>query len=194
MKKRQRQKLPHFLGLALGLFLVWVILSGKFEAKFLLIGLFSSLAISYISLPLLIIRNGKTGRRFFVFGVNFYKLFLYFLWLCGEIFKSSVDVAKEALKPKMDYVPRIIYFSMPFENPMASVVLSNSIIMTPGTITIDVTDDGIFEVHALNQAAADGVMSGEMQRRVAALYGETCKFVPMPEAEVRDIPKEGTGA
>lgn len=194
MKKRQRQKLPHFLGLALGLFLVWVILSGKFEAKFLLIGLFSSLAISYISLPLLIIRNGKNGRRFFVFGVNFYKLFLYFLWLCGEIFKSSIDVAKEALKPKMDYVPRIIYFSMPFENPMASVVLSNSIIMTPGTITIDVTDDGIFEVHALNQAAADGVMSGEMQRRVAALYGETCKFVPMPEAEVRDIPKEGTGA
>ena len=193
MQKRRRQKLPHFLGLALGLFLVWVVLSGKFEAKFLLIGLFSSLAISYFSMPLLIIRNEETGKKFFVFGVNLFKLAAYFIWLCGEIFKSSIDVAREVLKPHMDYMPRIIYFSMPFENPMASVVLSNSIIMTPGTITIDVTDDGVFEVHALNQSAADGVMSGEMQRRVAALYGETCQFVPIPEGEVRNIPKEGTG-
>lgn len=193
MNKRQRQSLPHFLGLALGLFLIWIVLSGKFEAKFLLIGLFSSLAVSYVSLPLLTIHNAVTGKAYFVFGVNLLKLFVYFLWLCGEIFKSSMDVAREALKPHMDYIPRIIYFSMPFENPMASVILANSIIMTPGTITMDVTDDGVFEVHALNQSAADGVMSGEMQRRVAELYGETCTFTPIPEAEVRDIPKEELG-
>ena len=189
MHNGPRQVLSRFLGLTIGLFAVWVVLSGKFEMKFLLIGLFSSFAVSYICFPFLLIKNAE-GKEFFVFGVNYLKFFFYFLWLCGEIFKSSIDVAREIFKPHMDYVPRVIYFSMPFENPMASVILANSIILTPGTITIDVTEEGIFEVHALNRHAAEDLMGGEMQRRVARLFGETCQYTPLPEAEVRDIPKE----
>ena len=48
MSRGQTKKLSHFLGLAIGLFAIWILLSGKFEIKFLLIGLFSSLAISFI--------------------------------------------------------------------------------------------------------------------------------------------------
>lgn len=189
MHSSPRQILSRFLWLTTGLFLIWVVLSGKFETKFLLIGLFSSMAVSYVCFPFLLIKNSEK-REFFVFGINYRKLIPYFIWLCGEIFKSSVDTAKEIIKPRMDYEPRIIYFSMPFVNPMASVVLANSIILTPGTITIDVTDKGIFKVHALNKHAAEDLMGGEMQRRVAALFGETCTFTPLPELEVRDIPKE----
>ena len=189
MNRSTQQILSRFLWLTFGLFMVWAVLSGKFETKFLLIGFFSSLAISFICLPMLLIRNAE-GKEFFVFGINYPKFFIYFLWLCGEIFKSSLAVAAEIIKPRMDYEPRIVYFAMPFENPMASVILANSIILTPGTITIDVEDDGVFEVHALTAGAAEDLLGGEMQRRVAALFGETCEFVPMPEAEVREIPKE----
>ena len=73
---------------------------------------------------------------------------------------------------------------------MASVILANSIILTPGTITVDVMEGGIFEVHAINKKAADDMLSGAMPKRVAALFGETCEFRPFPEAEVLDIPKE----
>lgn len=188
MRKRQKQKLSHLFGLTIGLFVIWILLSGKFEVKFLLIGLFSSLIISFICLPFLIIKS--EDKEFFVFGVNYLKFFPYCLWLLGEIFKSSLDVIHEILKIHMDYVPRIVYFSMPYENPMASVVLANSIILTPGTITIDVMEGGVFEVHALNKHAADDMLSGEMPRRVAALFGETCEFKALPEMEVKDIPKE----
>ena len=41
----------------------------------------------------------------------------------------TVEVAKEIFKPNMEYEPLIVYFSMPFENPLASVVLANSIIV-----------------------------------------------------------------
>lgn len=190
MQRRQQQILSQFLGLALGLFAIWIMLSGQFETKFLLIGFFSSLAISYVCFPLLMIRGKDGEKEFFVFGVNYLKLFLYSLWLMGEIFKASIDVAKEILKPRMDCEPRVAHFSMPFENPMASVILANSIILTPGTITLDVADDGVFEVHALTKDAAEDLLSGTMAEKVAKLFGETCTFTPMPEAEVTHIPKE----
>ena len=190
MRRRQKQKLSQSLGLALGLFLVWILLSGKFEIKFLLIGFFSSLAISYVCLPFLTIKKTGSDKAFFVFGVNYFKFFFYCIWLLKEIFKAALDVTKEILKIHMDYEPRIVFFSMPFENPMASVVLANSIILTPGTITLDVTDEGIFEVHALSKGAAEDMLSGAMARRVADLVGETCMFVPLPEREYLITAKE----
>lgn len=190
MHRGQRQNLSHFLGLALGLFAIWVLLSGKFETKFLLIGLVSSLIISYLCLPFLMIKNSDTGKEFFVFGINYVKFFFYSLWLLKEIFKSSVSVSLEIIKIKMDYEPRIVFFSMPYEHPIASVLLTNSIILTPGTITLDVSDEGVFEVHALTKAAADDLLTGVMAKKVAALFGETCEFRPMPEMEIIDIPKE----
>ncbi len=190
MQRRQQQILSQFLGLALGLFAIWIMLSGQFETKFLLIGFFSSLAISYVCFPLLLIKGADGKKDFFVFGVNYLKLLLYFLWLIGEILKASLDVAKEIMKPHMDYEPRVVHFSMPYENPMASVILANSIILTPGTITLDVADDGVFEVHALTKDAAEDLLNGMMAEKVAKLFGETCTFTPMPEAEVTHIPKE----
>ena len=191
MRRRQQQILSRFLGLTAGLFAVWTMLSGQFETKFLLIGFFSSLAISYVCFPLLLLKGTDGEKEFFVFGINYPKLFIYFLWLIGEIFKASLDVAREVLKFHMDYEPRIAFFSMAFENPMASVILANYIILTPGTITIDVSDDGIFEVHALTKGAADDLLTGVMAKKVAWLFGETCAFTPLPEAEVTHIPKEG---
>lgn len=191
MRIRQKQKFSHLLGLAIGLFALWILLSGKFEIKFLLIGLCSSLAVSYVCLPFLIIENPDSGKKFFVFGINYLKLFSYCLWLLGEIFKSSLDVIREILKIKMDYEPSIVYFSMPYENPMASVTLANSIILTPGTITIDVMEGGIFEIHALSKSAAEDMLSGSMPKKVASLFGETCEFKPLPELTVTDSKKEG---
>lgn len=190
MNRWHKHSLSHFLGLAVGLFAIWVLLSGKFEIKFLLIGLLSSLVVSFICLPFLMIKNPKTGKSFFVFGINYLKLIPYCIWVIKEIFKSTIDVSREILKIHTDYEPRIVYFSMPFENPMANVVLANSIILTPGTITLDVMEGGIFEVHAINEGAAYDMLSGSMAKKVASVFGETCEFRPLPELEIVNIPKE----
>lgn len=171
-------------------FLVWILLSGKFETRFFLIGLGSSLVVSVVCLPFLMIKNPRTGKGFFVLRINYLKLIPYGLWVIKEIFKSTLDVSREILKVHIDYEPRIIYFSMPFENPMASVILANSIILTPGTITVDVMEGGIFEVHAIDKKAAEDMLSGTMPRKVASLFGEKCEFRAFPEAEVLEIPKE----
>ena len=49
--------------------------------------------------------------------------------------------------------------------------------MTPGTVTINVTPEGIYEVHALTDGAAEGLLSGAMPRKVAELFGEKFDFM-----------------
>ena len=189
MHRRKRQDLVHLLGLTAGLFIIWILLSGRFETRFLLIGLGASLVISVVCFRLLMIKSSSTDKEFFILKMNYFKFITYSLWLIKEIFRSTLDVTREIFKINVNYEPRIVYFSMPYENPMASVVLAKSIILTPGTITIDVMEGGIFEVHAINKHSAEDMLSGAMPKRVAALFGETCQFKPMPEAEILDIPE-----
>jgi len=49
---------------------------------------------------------------------------------------------------------------------------ANSITLTPGTVSVDL-DPGVIVVHALHEDAADGVLEGEMDRRVSAVEGQT---------------------
>jgi multicomponent Na+:H+ antiporter subunit E len=51
------------------------------------------------------------------------------------------------------------------------VIHANSITLTPGTITIEARP-GEFLVHALTRAGADGVITGDMDRRVTACEGK----------------------
>ena len=51
---------------------------------------------------------------------------------------------------------------------MGNVVYSHSITLTPGTVTVDV-EDGEMSIHALTNAAAAGVKTGEMDSKVTKL-------------------------
>ena len=187
MRGRTKKMFANILMLSIILFAVWTLLSGKFEVKFLLIGLFSSIIISAVCLPFLIIKNHNTAKEYFLFSINYLKFIPYCFWLLIEIFKASYDVIKETLKPQLDYEPRVVSFAMPYENPLASVLLAHSIILTPGTITNGVDENGVYEVHALIKSAAEGIYSGVMQNKIAKLFKETCEFVPMRHLEVTDI-------
>ena len=181
--------LTYFIGLTALLYICWILLSGKFEVKFLILGAVFSLVTAYICGSFLIVKNIHTGREFFLLDVRPVKVFKYFFWLLWQILMASIDVTRATFNI-VETVPAIVFFKMNFENPAASAVLANSIILTPGTITLDVSEEGVFEVHALTRAAAEGLFEGTMQRKVAEIFGETCEFVPMPEATITEIPKE----
>ena len=156
------------------LFFLWVILSGKFEAKFIISGAVCSMVVAALCLPIMRVKKGESS--YFVVSVNPLKLFAYFLWLVKEIFFSAIDVCRAILSNK-HISPQLVRFRCSFENPSATVMLVNSIILTPGTVTVDVSDDDEFLVHALTDGAAEGLLEGEMMRRIARLYGEDPKGV-----------------
>lgn len=93
---------------------------------------------------------------------------LYLVWLLWEIVKSNLAVAKIILKRDMPLSPRIIQVRTSAFGEAAKVLYANSITLTPGTITLDMRGSYLY-VHAIDRESADGVESGDMDRRVAAL-------------------------
>lgn len=99
------------------------------------------------------------------------------MWLLKELVLANIDVVKATVRPELRIDPKVIRFVFRSDNPMAKVLLANSITLTPGTVTINVTPEGIYEVHALTDGAAGGLLSGAMPRKVAALFGEKFDFM-----------------
>jgi multicomponent Na+:H+ antiporter subunit E len=65
-----------------------------------------------------------------------------FLWVyLGELTKSNILVAFEALRPQFTMKPGFIKIPVEFHNDDALLLLANLITMTPGTVTIDISDD-----------------------------------------------------
>ena len=173
--------LIYFFKLFVVLFGIWILLSGKFEVKFLAAGLLTALGTAYLFLPLLTVENKRTGEPIYLLKGSLWHILGYGMWLVWEIMKSSLSATALVLRGRLDYTPRVVYFAMDFENPVATALLANSITLTPGTSILSVSEDGVFAVHAMTEACAAQLLNGEMQQKVARLYRESCSFVPLPE-------------
>ena len=72
----------------------------------------------------------------------------------------------------MNISPKMFRAKASQKSIVGQVVYANSITLTPGTITLDVRD-GELLIHALTENAADGVLSGDMDRKVTKLEGKS---------------------
>lgn len=168
--------LVHKLCMGLVLFGFWMVLSGRSETKFVVYGLLTAVVTTWLTYPLLLVPNKDGSKRYFVFGVSVPKFIMYFFWLMWQLVLANIDVLLATTGQELDIDPKVVRFYFKADNPMAAVVLANSITLTPGTVTINVTDDGLYEIHALTRGAAAGVLDGSMQRKVAELYEEKFDF------------------
>ena len=95
----------------------------------------------------------------------------YLVWLCREIIVSNITTGRIILKGSTDEE----WFEVPVTQTSDAgiVTYANSITLTPGTVTVDVTSDRDgktrFLVHALHPDFGDDVRDGEMDRRVSAV-------------------------
>jgi multicomponent Na+:H+ antiporter subunit E len=141
---------------------VWLLLSGHFEPTLVIYGLLSSAAVVGLGLHLRIVDSEAlpihlAGRMLF-----------YLPWLFKEIVLSNVAVARVILDPRLPIRPRLLHVEASQDSEVAQVIYANSITLTPGTITLDVRDHKLL-VHALTRESAEGLLTGEMDRRVARL-------------------------
>jgi len=173
----------HKLCMALVLFGFWMALSGRTETKFVVYGIITALVTTHITYPLLLVPNKDGSKRYFVFGASIPKFIVYFLWLMWQLVLANIDVLLATTSQELEIDPKVVRFYFKVDNPMASVMLANSITLTPGTVTLNVTDDGLYEIHALTKGAAEGVLDGSMQKKVADLYGEKFDFAVVESEE-----------
>jgi multicomponent Na+:H+ antiporter subunit E len=150
------------------MFLVWVLLSGRFDAFHLILGVLSSGLVAFFSGDLLF--PSGVARGLLVSGIGF---IAYLPWLLYQVFLANLYVMYMALHPRMmDLLdPQIVRFQSKLRSDLSLVTFANSITLTPGTITVYVSMDGEFKVHAIDKKSGDA-LPGEMEERIAKAFGE----------------------
>ena len=140
----------------------WLLWSGLYKPLLLGLGAFSCLLVLYLSH-----RMGLQDSDLFR-GTLSLRLFRYWAWLAKEIVKSSLQVTRVVMHPKLPVSPTVVEFDATTTHPVDQAILGNSITLTPGTLTLQIRD-GHFVVHALTKAGAQDIVNGDMDRRVAEL-------------------------
>lgn len=144
--------------------IAWLAWSGLYKPLLLGLGVFSCL-LTYI----IVRRMGYFDNEIFQLKFDF-RLLGYWLWLTREVYRSSIDVSRIILDPKLPISPRVIDVVSTSSNQMDQVILGNSITLTPGSLTLDL-HEGVARVHTLTEASARDLLEGEMDRRVAEMSG-----------------------
>ncbi len=82
----------------------------------------------------------------------------YLYVLIVEIIKANIMVAKIVLQPTIDIKPGIIAVPIDSKTDIGITAIANTITLTPGTLTIDVSDDkSILYVHAIDATDPEGI-------------------------------------
>ena len=148
---------------------LWVVLSGRFDAFHLTLGVISCALVAFFSGDLFF-PHPPQPRQTFILWLRFP---LYVPWLMYQIFLANLHVLYLTFHPRMHQLidPHIIPFRSSLKSEMALVAFANSITLTPGTITVRCSPDGDFAVHAIDRPSGDA-LPGEMERRLAHTFGE----------------------
>ena len=118
-----------------------------------------------------------TAQRMHFFDTDFFalrfttRIFRFWLWLGREVIRSSLQVTRLVLNPRMPIEPTVVEFDSRCEHPVDKTILGNSITLTPGTLTLAI-DGEHFTVHALTVEGAREIAGGEMDRRVSELRAD----------------------
>lgn len=116
--------------------LVWLALTDIKNYQEILIGIAIALLISFLTGHFLITteKSQHPVKRFIHFIFYVFK----FIW---EMIKANFEVAYLVIHPMLPIKPGIVKIKTKLTKDSAITVLSNSITLTPGTLTVDVNKD-----------------------------------------------------
>ncbi len=174
---------------------VWLLMSGHYDVFHVSMGVLSSAMVLVLHLrirkyyyvqeeKLDAINRLKEGLPF---RLRLGRAMFYIPWIMWQIVLASLQVAGVVLKRKMVFDPSIVKFTTNLPNTTARIILSNSITLTPGTITLDLNRDE-FVVHSLMDASSSGIVDGSLPGEVAKLYEKK------PEQVMKTVKIIRTGA
>ncbi len=150
------------------LFLNWIVLSGKFDAFHLGLGLLSCGVVTWLSQDLLYHDRKKNAESRLLEAIGFVK---YLPWITWEVVKANLHVFKLAMTRagSEEIAPRVVTYKTYLKSDFAKFVLANSITLTPGTITMLIRGD-VLHVHTMSQFLEDDLLEGAIERKVAEVF------------------------
>ena len=149
-----------FISYATFLFAVWFLLSGHVEPLMLGLGL-----VSVVVTMILIRRMTLIDHESYPLHLSS-KMPAFLVYIFSEIVKANIDVIKRILTFRRTSIsPQLFEVPATLKTDLGRVIYANSITLTPGTVSVELTSEKIL-VHALTKEAADDLSSGEMARSI----------------------------
>ena len=150
------------------LFALWIIFSGRFDGFHISLGLLSSAFVAAFSGDLMF--TSQKPRGIFRLWI---RLLAYIPWLLYQIFLANLHVMYLVFHPKMieRINPQIIEFDSALKSDYARTTFANSITLTPGTITVNVTVLGRFSVHCIDDKSSQS-LPGDMESKIITVFRE----------------------
>ena len=152
--------------MALALFGLWMLLEGRWTVEIVLTGIVLSTLIYLFCWKFL----DYSPRREWAVIRRIPRAVGYLFWLIGQIFISGFMTISRIWSGR-EVTPHLVSFRTGLRTDPGKVLLSQSITLTPGTLTVD-QRDGRFLVHALDDAYTEGLQDSEMEKRIRKLENQ----------------------
>ena len=145
-----RRLIYFVVGFVTWMLLCWPVVDGKLDIQVTVAGLIASALVAVLFHEML-----PREHHVFISPVRFFWLLVYLPIYSYYVIMANFDVVYRALHPKMPINPGIVKIKTNLKTDSAITALANSITLTPGTMTVDVTDDGFLYIHWINVKSED---------------------------------------
>ena len=145
------RRLVYFiLAFIVWVFLTWPFADGRIDIQVIIAGLIASLIVAILFHEIL-----PQEHAVFISPIRIFWAVVYIPVFFYYVIQANLDVVYRALHPRMPINPGIVKIKTNLKTESGITALANSITLTPGTLTVDLTDDGFLYVHWINVKSDD---------------------------------------
>jgi len=138
-------------------FIIWCLLSWPFNLNDLTVDwqmFYAGLAVSLLATIILgEVFVKQKHKRFIlvrlIWGIIYIPILFFYILI------ANFDVLYRIIHPLMPINPGIIKVKTKLKSDAGRTALANSITLTPGTLTVDITEDGYLYIHCINLKETD---------------------------------------
>ena len=152
-------------------YIVWALLNWMPDWQHLLIGLFISGFVVFLTADLFPKRVKRLfDPRRYLWALYYIPLFLW------EWVRGTLDVIYIIIHPDIPIAPGIVRIKTALKSDMALTFLANSITLAPGTMCVDIDrDNGILYIHWINvkdrdREAATRMIAGRFEKILKRIF------------------------
>ena len=132
-------------------FVLWWLMSwpyhfrtGTLDLQAVIAGVVVSLAASLLFVEVFTKSPGKFfNPRRWLWGLLYIPIFLW------AMLRANLDVLYRIIHPRLPIRPGIVKVRTTLKSESGRTALANSITLTPGTMSVDMTDDGYLYIHCI---------------------------------------------
>lgn len=122
--------------------MIWIALTGSLAVANFFFGFILSFVIMWV-----VKSQDVKHNKYFVVLPRVISFFFFFLY---ELIKANIQVAYDVITPKFYMTPGIVSVPLDAQTDIEITLLANIISLTPGTLSLDVSDDRkVLYVHSM---------------------------------------------